>query len=106
MMMLRMAMIGRVLMFLLFCPARAIVEKVPLQARDSALGLEESAGKSQVISAAAGRDERGGYYCATCDRQCHDSQSWLDHINSAYRRRVSVLFLIESEPHSLCSRYE
>lgn len=70
----------------MFCAALAVVDKAPLKARDSSLKLADEVGRLKTFSAEALPDERGGYYCEKCERQFHDSQSWLDHINSQYRR--------------------
>jgi U4/U6.U5 tri-snRNP component SNU23 len=65
----------------------ALVVKETLKARDYAVDLVKDLGRHQVISASAGKNARGGFYCDLCECRLSDSVAYLDHINGKNHQR-------------------
>ena len=63
----------------------APVDEKPLVGRDTEVNLERDLGKTSVVSAITPLEQRGGFYCETCQCLLKDSLAYLDHINGKNR---------------------
>eukprot|EP00948_MAST-09A_sp_MAST-9A-sp1_P002964 g2964.t1 len=51
------------------------------------LDLSSKVNEKQIVNVetAEGGDQ-GGFYCATCQKLCRDSASWIEHLNSRWHQ--------------------
>ncbi|KAL7753783.1 U4/U6.U5 snRNP associated protein [Sorochytrium milnesiophthora] len=53
-----------------------------LEARTAKVNFDATVGKTQLVTAGAGRSAQAGFWCTVCNVVLKDSVSYIDHINS------------------------
>ncbi len=72
-------------------------ERAFLKARDARLGLEEKAGKIEIINPTDADGTKAGFWCEVCSALLKDSAAYLSHING--KRRKSDIALWSSHSY-------
>lgn len=67
-------------------------ERAFLKARERKLGLEDRAGKVEIINPADAEGQKAGFWCEVCSVLLKDSASYLAHVNGKKRKFDLVLF--------------
>lgn len=60
-----------------------------LRARDGRLGLEERAGKVEIINPTDAEGLKAGFWCETCSVLLKDSAAYLSHVNGKRRKFIA-----------------
>lgn len=66
-------------------------ERAFLKARERKLGLEDRAGKVEIINPADAEGQKAGFWCEVCSVLLKDSASYLAHVNGKKRKFSLVL---------------
>eukprot|EP00392_Amoebophrya_sp_AT5.2_P008774 g8802.t1 len=69
-------------------------QRLYLQRRNAKLDLEKNVGKQIVQTDATFDAQKGGYWCALCQKLVKDSLSWLDHINGKRHQRMMGMNMV------------
>ncbi len=69
-------------------------ERAFLKSREGRLGLDEKAGKIEIINPTDSEGNKAGFWCEVCSVLLKDSASYLAHINGKKRKFFLLLIFL------------